>query len=138
MNGNSYYEKYFRQTEDIDFEGATFLPIGGNYVREKGGATSFLAFSGYYNGHDHSISNVEVLQADGSYLPLDPSATYTIGTYDYTVTGGGFGGSLASCTVLSQSSTLYRDALVQYITTALGGTVGQQYAAPQGRITIVQ
>lgn len=44
MNGNSYYEIYFRQTEDIDFEGATFLPIGGNYVREKGGATSFLPF----------------------------------------------------------------------------------------------
>lgn len=87
---------------------------------------------------DHSISNVEVLQADGSYLPLDPSATYTIGTYEYTVTGGGFGGSLSSCTVLSQSSTLYRDALVQYIATALGGTIGQQYAAPQGRITIVQ
>ena len=87
---------------------------------------------------DHSISNVEVLQADGSYLPLDPSATYTIGTYDYTVTGGGFGGTLASSTVLSQSSTLYRDALVQYITTTLGGTIGQQYAAPQGRITIVQ
>lgn len=62
MNGNSYYEKYFRQTEDIDFEGATFLPIGGNYVREKGGATSFLAFSGYYNGHDHSISNVHIVE----------------------------------------------------------------------------
>lgn len=85
---------------------------------------------------DHSVSNVEVQQADGTYAPIDPAATYTIGTYDHSVTGGGFGGTLADCPIVRQTSTLYRDALLQYITSALGGTVGQQYASPQGRITI--
>ena len=85
---------------------------------------------------NHSISDVEVLQADGSYAPLDLTATYTMGTADYSVTGGGFGGVLASCTILEQSTTLSRDVLVNYITSALNGSVGQQYAAPQGRINI--
>ena len=85
---------------------------------------------------DHSVSNVEVLQADGSYAPLDLSATYTLSTIGYCITGGGYDGVLANCTLLEQSTNLYRDALVEYITTALGGSIGQQYATPQGRIII--
>ena len=84
----------------------------------------------------HSLSNVEVQQSNGTYQPLNPSATYTIGTVDYDVIGGGFEGTLADCTVLTQTSTLYCDALVQFIANALNGTIGQQYSVPQGRITI--
>lgn len=85
---------------------------------------------------DHSVSNVEVLHADGSYVPLDPSATYTIGTIGYAVTGGGYGGVLANCKVLDKTIDLYSQVLVDYIITALGGTVGQQYANTQERIII--
>ena len=85
---------------------------------------------------DHSVSNVEVLQTDGNYAPLDLATTYTISTVDYCITGGAFNGVLANCTLLEQSTSTYRDALVEYITTALGGTIGQQYAVPQGRIII--
>lgn len=85
---------------------------------------------------DHSVSNVEVLQSNGSYAPLDPAAIYTVSTIGYCVTGGGFSGVLANCTLLEQSTNLYCDALVEYITHALGGTIGQQYAASQGRIII--
>ena len=84
----------------------------------------------------HSLSNVEVQQSNGTYQPLNPSATYTIGTIDYDVIGGGFEGTLADCTVLTQTSTLYCDALVQFIANVLNGTIGQQYSVPQGRITI--
>ena len=85
---------------------------------------------------DHSVSNAEVLQADGSYAPLDPAATYTIGTFDYPVNGGGYGGVLAGCTVLEQSTSLYRDALVEYITTALGGRSDSGDKVLKGRIII--
>ena len=85
---------------------------------------------------DHSVSNVEVLQADGTYAPLDPEAIYTISTLDYCVNGGGFGGVFDNCTLLDQSTGFYRDALVQYIAQELHGTIGQQYATPQGRVTI--
>lgn len=85
---------------------------------------------------DHSISNVEVLQPDGSYAPLDMEATYTVGTTSYVITDGGFRQVLKDCPVLKITNDLYRDVLVQYITTALGGTIGKEYASPQGRITI--
>ncbi len=85
---------------------------------------------------DHSISNVEVLQANGSYAPLSTTATYTIATTDYDAYGGGFRDLFANCIVLQYSSTLERDVLVQYITNVLGGNIGLQYANPQGRITI--
>lgn len=83
-----------------------------------------------------TLSNVEVLQTDGTYLPLNTSARYTISTIDYGVTGGGFGNSLAGCDIILQTNTVYSDALVQYITDVLDGVIGQQYAVPQGRITI--
>jgi len=85
---------------------------------------------------DHSISNVEVLQANGSYAPLSTTATYTIATTDYDAYGGGFRDLFVNCIVLQYSSTLERDVLVQYITNVLGGNIGLQYANPQGRITI--
>ena len=86
---------------------------------------------------DHSITDVEVLQADGTYAPLSPTATYTVASTDYATINGGFRGLFASCTVVEYTTTLYRDAMVQYVTDVLGGNVGQQYAEPQGRITII-
>lgn len=88
------------------------------------------------NVADHSVTHVEVLQADGSYAPLSPTATYTVGASDYVVVLGGFHGLLADCTMVQYTTTLYRDGLVRYITEVLGGTVSQEYAVPQGRITI--
>ena len=88
------------------------------------------------NTADHSITDVEVLQTDGSYVPLSPTATYTVASTDYATINGGFRGLFTSCTVLQYTTTLYRDAFVQYVTDVLGGNIDQQYAEPQGRITI--
>lgn len=86
---------------------------------------------------DHSITDVEVLQADGTYAPLSPTATYTIASTDYATIKGGFRGLFADCTVVEYTTTLYRDAMVQYVTDVLGGNIGQPYAEPQGRITVI-
>lgn len=88
------------------------------------------------NVADHSISDVEFQQADGTYVPLSSTATYSIGSTDYATINGGFRGLFGGCAVLQYTFTLYRDALVQYVTDALGGHIGQPYAEPQGRITI--
>jgi hypothetical protein len=87
---------------------------------------------------DHSVSNVEVLQADSSYVPLQPAATYTVGLPDYDITGGGFHGLFADCAIVEYTTPLYRDALHWYLADVLHGTVPPQYATPQGRITVVQ
>ena len=87
-------------------------------------------------GGDNVITSAEVLQPDGSYVPVNPSATYTIGLTDYCAYNGGFHNVFADCTVLQSSLTLYRDVLVPYINQVYGGNVPPQYAQPQGRINI--
>lgn len=84
---------------------------------------------------DLSISNVEVLQPDGNYAPLNPNATYTVAVTDFALVGG-FSDLLRNCPVLQYTVDPCRDALVQYISQSLGGIIGQQYASPQERITI--
>lgn len=88
------------------------------------------------DGGGNSISSVEVLQADGTYAPINPTAIYTIGTSDYCAYRGGLHNAFAGCTVLEESFIRYRDLLVPYVTEVYGGNVPPQYATAQGRITI--
>lgn len=85
----------------------------------------------------HRVSDVFVLDGTGQWKALDPAATYTVATINYCVRGGGFGRIWAACKVLEQSEILYCDAVVKFISHALGGHIGPDYAKPQGRITFV-
>lgn len=87
---------------------------------------------------ENVITSVEVLQPDGSYTPIDPTATYTIGTTDFGAYKGGFHDALIECPVVQTSTTLYRDVLNPYVIEACGGSIPPQYAQPQGRITIIR
>ncbi len=80
----------------------------------------------------HAITNVEVLQADGTYAPLSLTATYTVASTDYATINGGFRGLFIGCNVLQTANTLCRDAVVQYVNDTLKGNIGQQYAKPEG------
>ena len=90
----------------------------------------------------HTVSDVQVLSASSDpsaapvYVPIDPDATYTIGTTDY-YGNGGYYDTLKDCTLIAIEITICRDALADYLETTLGGTVPDEYAVPQGRITIV-
>ena len=86
----------------------------------------------------HTVSNVEVLQEDGSYAPIDPKKTYTVGLTDYNHQGGGLFECFKQCPVVFESTMRYYEALADYLTNTLGGTTGSAYAQPQGRITIVE
>lgn len=72
--------------------------------------------------------------------PFDPEALYIVATNDFTAAGGdtyyafryGFQNSGVNTGVALE------DAMVDYIQTVLNGVIGQDYAAPQGRITIIK
>ncbi|MBP5397803.1 MAG: bifunctional metallophosphatase/5'-nucleotidase [Bacteroidales bacterium] len=81
---------------------------------------------------------VQVQQADGTWADLVPSARYKVATIDYCVRDGGFNRLWAGCTVLRKLELLYCDAAIDYIKRGLGGHVGSQYAAPQGRLVFQQ
>ncbi len=85
----------------------------------------------------HCVTDVEVLQANGTYKPIDPHHTYSVAVTDYNHIGGGFFDCFKPCPVLYESTLRYYEALADYLGKVLGGTTGTAYAQPQGRIRIV-
>lgn len=81
-------------------------------------------------------SRVTIATVDGE--PWDAEKTYVIATNDFTAAGGD------TYTVFAypftqtgyKTGVALEDALVNYTQQVLGGVIGEQYAAPQGRITI--
>lgn len=82
----------------------------------------------------HTVLSLEVLGSDGNYVPVDPAKIYTVATTDYCVKNGGFNDVLKSCKVLDRTASYYREAVSEYITNALGGHIGTEYAESAGRI----
>lgn len=59
-----------------------------------------------------------------------------VATTDY-YSGGGFYDKLKNCRLVTNATFVDRDALADYLEKTLSGIVPAEYAAPQGRITIV-
>ena len=86
----------------------------------------------------HTVSDIEILQADGSYAPIDMQRTYSVALTDYNHEGGGFFDCFKKCVVLQESTMRYYEALSDYLRKVLGGNTGKTYAQPQGRIKIIE
>ncbi len=89
---------------------------------------------------DRRVKDVQVLQEDGTYAPIDPNKTYTVACHNYLLKDKGDGYTMfADNTFLSEDTMLDNQVLITYIVEKLGGTVGSEYLEPygQGRITIV-
>ena len=85
----------------------------------------------------HTVSDIEIQQEDGSYAPIDMQRSYSVALTNYNHEGGGFFDSFKKCPVLQESTLRYYEALSDYLTKVHGGTTGEVYAQPQGRIKIV-
>lgn len=86
----------------------------------------------------HAITDIEVLNSEGKYEPIDLDRTYRLVTIDYCVSGGGFARAFENCKVLTKTNIHYRDAVVEYVEEALKGVIDIRYSKPQGRITVVE
>ncbi|MEG2672051.1 MAG: bifunctional UDP-sugar hydrolase/5'-nucleotidase [Ruthenibacterium sp.] len=84
---------------------------------------------------DYRVKNVKI--GDEA---LDTAKTYTVVSNDFLIKGGaGVGCNLfAKCPLVKDAFILENQALVQYITEKLGGTVGDAYANPYGDGRIVE
>ena len=88
-----------------------------------------------------SSLDVEVLQEDGTYAPIDPNKTYTLACHNYLLKSEGDGFTMFKDNVfLRDEVMLDNQVLINYIVDKLGGTVGADYVDPygQGRITIIE
>lgn len=100
-------------------------------------------------GDTRRITKVEVWQPaegekdklpyeqSGTWKPIDPNATYTIGGQSYIIACSGASGTFAKMRVLPIEGEPLNDieAVCTYFR-AMGGTVNEAYRKPQGRITI--
>lgn len=70
--------------------------------------------------------------------PFDLNATYTIATNEFLAAGGDtyYVFRYASSNENTDIGVSLEDAMIDYITDALGGIVGEEYAAPRDQITI--
>lgn len=122
------------------------------YPGESGG---FLQVSGltYTINADIPSSVVkndksEFVKVNGAYRvsdimvggqPLDVNKTYTLASHNYMLKDAGDGYTMfgtKNVKVLQDEVMIDNQVLINYIVEKLGGVVGEQYAAPQGRITI--
>ena len=128
---------------------------GGNAVGESGG---FLQVSGLKYTIDTSIPSGVKKDADGlfsgvegerrvkdvyvlengEWTQIDPEKTYTLASHNYMLQDMGDGYTMfANNHFLLESIMLDNQVIITYITQGLGGTIGEEYSAPQGRITVL-
>ena len=85
----------------------------------------------------HTVTNVDVYDdVTGTWMPILPTGTYTIGTTDYCAEDG-MNGLLQQCPRVTLPNQYDGDTFADYLETTLGGVVPNRYASPQGRITIL-
>lgn len=83
------------------------------------------------------VKDVEVLQPDGSYAPLDPNATYTLASHNYLIREGGDGFNMfMDNNAVVEEGTVDYQILIDYINEDLGGVIGSDYADTQNRIIV--
>lgn len=82
-----------------------------------------------------SIRRVTINSINGQ--EFDAHATYAVITNDFVASGGDTYYAFTSGGDVIDTGTPLDEALMAYITEELGGTVGQAYAQPAGRITVM-
>ena len=130
------------------------LELGASaYPGESGG---FLQVSGLTYTIDATIPSSVVrdeknmfVKVDGAYRvtdiqvggqPLDVNKTYTLASHNYMLKSQGDGYAMFgtdNVEIIKDCVMIDNQVLINYIVEELNGTVGKEYAAPAGRITIV-
>lgn len=82
-----------------------------------------------------SINRVTIESINGQ--PFDPDQTYAVITNNFTAAGGDTYYAFAAASGQFDTGLPLDGIVMEYITTVLGGVVGQEYAEPDGRMTVI-
>ena len=84
---------------------------------------------------ERRVANVEVLDSTtGEYRPIELDRIYTVGSFEYLVSGKGDAGVLQYATLKEGQLGQDLQMLANYIENALGGVVSERYRKAEGRI----
>jgi len=94
---------------------------------------NFVKVDGAYR-----VKDIQVLQKNGTYAPLDLTKTYKLAGHNYMLESGGDGINMFKDNkFLTIEPMLDNQVLINYIKDSLGGVVPASYTYPQGRITVL-
>jgi 2',3'-cyclic-nucleotide 2'-phosphodiesterase (5'-nucleotidase family) len=117
----------FLQVSGLRYTIDTSIPSSAT-VDENG---LFVSIDGEYR-----VKDVEVLQEDGTYAPLDLEATYTVASHNYLIQDCGDGFSMFEDNeMLIDKAAADYQMLITYITEKLDGDLSA-YGSTEGRITV--
>ena len=116
----------FPQVAGIEFEVNTSKAYDANAETYPG--------STYYG--PASINRVTINSINGN--AFDPEAKYAVISNNFCAAGGDTYYAFAAASGQFDTGIPLDEALMEYITVELGGIIGEEYAAPQGRITLVE
>lgn len=130
------------------------LEMGAIHYPEEDG--SFIQVSGLTYQINKDIPSSVKTDKDGNFIgvdgeyrvcnvfvgaePLDLNKTYTVASHNYYLLSYGSGMTMfKDCKIVAKEIALDNQALIDYITENLGGTVGEEYSNPRGsgRIKVI-
>ncbi len=89
-------------------------------------------------GSNRRVKDVQILQEDGSYAPIDLEQTYTLASHSFLIKQGGDGLNMfMNDPLLVDEGMSDYQILIDYLTLDLNGEVGENYRQSQGRITVL-
>lgn len=122
-------------------ENGEFMQISGMKLTVDTSIPTSVVFDG--NGMLQSIGDarrvkeVSILNDEGTYVPLDVNATYTLASHNYYLKNNGGNHTLFDDnTLLINESMSDYEVLITYLTDDLGGVLDERYQSTEGRITI--
>lgn len=128
------------QLEKVVAFGCSALKTEDKQKGQKGELGDFVQPSGFrytFSVPEDRVVSLEVLDPEtGEYVPVQPDKTYTMAVSQYSL--GSYDDVLKYCHVLRYNVCVDNMATVRYIREKLNGHVGQEYAQPQGRVTILR
>lgn len=84
-------------------------------------------------GENRRVKDVQVLQADGGYVPIDPAKTYTLASHNYLLKQGGDGLNMFMDNTLTMNEgMLDYQVLITYITDPSGRYCEQRLCPAPG------
>ena len=116
----------FMQVSGLSYTVNTYIP--SSVTTDENG--NFTGVGGEYRVKDVLVNGE----------PLDPEKIYTVASHNFMLVNGGDGMTMfGDCNMIANEIALDNQALINYITEDLGGTVGEEYSDPRGdgRISVV-
>ena len=121
----------FQHVSGLKYTVNTAIPTGVQ-MDDKGMLVSI--------GQTRRVMDVQILQTDGTYAPIDPEKIYTLASHNYMIKSQGAGVTFFDDNQLLQDEVMLdNQVLIHYLRDHLDGVIGEEYAEPygQGRVTIV-